>query len=466
MNVTDSKTNLSIPFYILLAVIFLLPIPLGSNRPWAWSFFQCVIFILSLYVTYHLRELKFAGLKNYMTMVFFWLSIIIFSVIQILPLTEGIVALLSPTSASLYEIAGANDFFLSVDVGQSTINFIKLLSFFCLFCLILQLVNSEQRIRYLLITMVASGTFQALYGSLAVLLNLETSLIFGHKITNVATGSFVYKNHYANFLMLCLCAGLGLIVTALEKEKTKTPKDLMRSLATTMLSSKAIIRICLALMVIALVMSRSRMGNTAFFISMAIAGGLALILIKNRSHGLFILVVSMFIVDLFIVSAYFGLERIKERLVQTSLDAETRDEVVRDSFSIIQDFPFFGSGAGSFYTIFPSYQSSNLNVFYDHAHNEYLQFTIEYGFFGVLLLAPIMMFAFYKALRAMHKRRNSILKGLGFSSCMAIIGMCIHMSVDFPLQAYANACYFVVFVALAMLSNGLRIRKTARLPNR
>jgi putative inorganic carbon (HCO3(-)) transporter len=39
---------------------------------------------------------------------------------------------------------------------------------------------------------------------------------------------------------------------------------------------------------------------------------------------------------------------------------------------------------------------------------------------------------------------------------MAIFGMLIHMTVDFPLQAPANAAYFVVFLALAWIVNNIK----------
>jgi O-antigen ligase len=456
-NTQDNKR--SIVFYLFLAILFLLPIPLGANRPWAWSIFQLAIFALTLYSTFSLRGKKDIGVHNYMSMVLLWIAFIVVAFIQIIPLPPVLLELFSPSSVDLYKMAGAEHFYISIDHGQSTINFIKLLSLFCLLILTMQLVDSEQRIRLLLITMLASGTFQALYGALEILLGVQQSLIFGLEVKEMATGSFVYRNHYANFLMLCLCAGIGLIVTGLEKDKMLSPKDRLRSMATTLLGSKAIIRICLAVMVIGLVMSRSRMGNAAFFTSVAIIGVIALLLIRNRSNGLLVFVVSMFIVDLFIVSAYFGLERVKERLEQTSLSAESRDEVIRDAFPIVQDFPLFGSGGGSFYSIFPSHQDLEVYAFYDHAHNDFLQFTIEFGLVGAFILLIIMLFTFYKSLRAMYVRRNSIFKGLSFAVAMAVLGMAIHMTVDFPLQAYANASYFVVFIALGMVANGLKLRR-------
>ena len=303
----------------------------------------------------------------------------------------------------------------------------------------------------------ASGAIQALYGTLEILSGTHYSLLFGLPVADVSTGSFVYKNHYANFLMLCLSAGIGLMVATLQSNQGGTRRDLMRSIISTLLGSKALIRISLAIMVIALVMSRSRMGNTAFFASMTIIGILALVMIKNRSRSLSILIISMFVIDVFIVGAWFGLDKVQERLEATSFAQEGRDEVVIDSLPMLQDFPLFGTGGGSFYSSFPSYKVANIQPFYDHAHNDYLQMSIEYGLPATLLLTLLVIWCFLKSVRAMRKRRPSIFKGTAFACCMAMLGMAIHMTVDFPLQAPANACYFVVFLALSLLINQLKM---------
>ena len=449
----------SVLFYFLLLIIFILPIPLGANRPWAWSFFQIAIFALTFMAAISQKNKPWLGLQPYQRMIYLWLCLIVLASLQLIALPASLVEFLSPNAFAIQEAAAVESFYLSLDTGQSGISFYKLLSFFCLFCLVLMLVNTEQRLKLLLMSMLAAGTFQALYGALEVLLQTQKSLIFKLDVTSIATGSFVYKNHFANFLMLSLAAGLGLLITTLQKDQMSSPKDLLRSIATTMLGSKALIRICLAIMVIALVMSRSRMGNTAFFLAMTATGILALLLMKQRSKGLSILIISIFIIDLVIVSAYFGLENVKDRLVETSLSEETRDEVLKDAIPMLDDFTITGAGAGSFYAVFPKYQKTDVLSFYDHAHNDYLQFAIEYGLLAFTLLTGIVSFAFYKSIRAMRKRRNSIFKGVSFACCMAIIGMSVHMTVDFPLQAYANACYFIIFLALSMLINNVKVRR-------
>jgi putative inorganic carbon (HCO3(-)) transporter len=445
-------------FYFLLAIVFWIPIPLGSNRPWAWSIMQIMIFSLFIGCVWSQRRLAWLGLKEYRLPIVLWLCYLVLLALQIVPLPASLLSYLSPNAYALQENSMDGLFYLSIDYGQSQISLLKSVSYFCLFLVTLILIRDGKTIKTLLFTILIAATLQALYGAFEVLLGLKHSIIFNLPVRDIATGTFVYKNHFANYLMLGLSAGIGIMVATLQTNQLNNKRNLLRSIVNTLLSSKALVRICLVIMVIALVMSKSRMGNTAFFVSMSVCGFLALALIRNRNKSLTMLIISMFVIDLFIVSAWFGLDKVQERLTQTSLSQETRDEVVRDALPIISDFPLFGTGGGSFYGVFPQYKKAEINGFYDHAHNDYLQMTIEHGIPASLLLAILVLLSLYKSLYAMRHRKNSIMKGTAFAVCMVIIGMLIHMTVDFPLQAPANAGYFVVFLALAWVINNINVK--------
>jgi O-antigen ligase len=391
-----------------------------------------------------------------------WLLYLFLIFLQTIPLPAGIVGFLSPNALALQQLTQNSIFYLSTDYGQSQIALLKSVSYFCLFIATLILVKDIRTLKAILVVILIAAASQALYGTLEVLIGLKHSLVFGFSVKDEVTGSFVYKNHFANYMMLGLSAGIGIMVASLQETQTGNAKDLVRSIAITLLGNKALIRICLAIMVIALVMSKSRMGNVAFFASMTICGVIALALIKNRNRGLTILIVSMFIIDMFILSAWFGLDKVQERLTQTNLAQESRDEVVIDALPIVSDFPVTGSGGGSFYSIFPQYKVAEVHSFYDHAHNDYLQMTIEYGIAAVLIMALLVILSLFKALHAMKHRKMSIMKGAAFASSMAIIGMLIHMTVDFPLQAPANAGYFVVFLALAWIVSTIKAQPHLR----
>ncbi len=442
-------------YYLYLFLIFWVAIPIGSSPQWAWGLFELLAFFITAGSLISYKTHLIATVKNNKTALSIFAIFTAWVVIQQIPLPLQLIEHIAPKAYEIHSLATSSKAIatISLDPTQTTIMLYKTLAYFGLFVSTLLLVNTEKRLKAVMLTILFTGLFQALYGSLEVLLGLENSLIFQMPVKDIATGTFVYKNHYANFLMLCLSIGIGYLVSTLISKPSESRKAKLRHFLETMLNGKAVIRIALAIMVIALVMSRSRMGNTAFFAAMTIVGISALLLMKKRSKGLTILIISMFVIDVFIVSAWFGLDKVKERLENTALSQETRDEVVRDSIPLLGDYAITGTGMGSFYSVFPGYKSDDVQGFYDHAHNDYLQFGIEAGAVATLLLFLLPVLALKTAINAMRKRQNSLMQGLAFGCSMAIIGMSIHMSVDFPLQAPANTVLFIVILALAQLTD-------------
>ena len=203
------------------------------------------------------------------------------------------------------------------------------------------------------------------------------------------------------------------------------------------------------MMVIALVLTHSRMGNTAFFSSLFIAGAIGLICSKYATRSVVILLVSLILIDMLIVGQWFGFEKLKHRLEETTAMTEQRDEVNKYALVQWQDYRLTGSGLGSFYTVFPQYSGADVSGFYRETHNDYLQFATEAGVIGLILLAFIALGSLSAGVLAHYRRRDPLLRGISFASIMGILAILIHSSTDFNLQIPANAATFVVLLALA-----------------
>ncbi len=217
-------------------------------------------------------------------------------------------------------------------------------------------------------------------------------------------------------------------------------------------------------MVIVLVMSHSRMGNTAFFGSLMLVGALFLLLHKENRLRNGLIFASLVLVDVLVVSQYFGLDELKDRLVNTRLNDvveqgevvqkanELRGDVYALALPLAQDRPIIGQGAGSFESVFPPY-ATGLPLHFDHAHNDYLQFFIEYGVIGCIPLALFVLISLYYALKAMRHKDSLYRNGIGFGAGMGILALLIHSTTDFNLQIPSNAATFVVLCAIAVLAN-------------
>jgi len=453
-------------FYCFLTLIFWVPIPLGSNRPWAWSIIEIVAFSL---LAFHLllaaknNENIWQRFNAYKPLIITFSIVQIWLLIQIIPLPNSLLYSLSPNLADIYSYYPGTSHTLSLDPSETKVSLFKGLSYLALMLLSILLVTSEKRLKQLLLVIILSGTFQAVYGSLQAMSGESLSWVVGVKNSTIATGGFIYKNHFANFLLLCISIGIGFLVASLSSNTSSSTRAKLRNMISALIQGKAVIRIALALMVIGLVMSRSRMGNAAFFIAMSSTGIFAFFYFKHRSKGLTILLISLFIIDTFILGAWFGLDKVKSRIQQTSFSQETRDEVNIYGVELIKKFPLTGTGAGSFYTVFPMVKGNDIPIFYDHAHNDYLQFAIEFGLPATLLLGLIVLWSLWQTIYTMRHRRNNLMKGTAFGCMMAIIGMLIHITVDFNLQPPANAVYFILIITLAWQSRYLlRYKKTIK----
>ncbi len=436
-------------FYSFLILIVWLPIPLGSNRDWAWAIAELWVAAQSLILVIAYRGvLPFGALRSYKVLLLGLLGFQIWVLLQTIPWPLDWLALFSEKTAYIYSLVDAEVGFLSLDSRMSQVSLVKGVTYLLFAVNAAFLVNSSQRLKLVALSLVVSGTFQAFYGATAVLLNVHESLVFGFPEKDIATGSFVYKNHLANYLMIALCVGIGLIVTQLHVSKSGSWHIRTKRILEGVMSPKMLVRLCLIIMVIALVMTRSRMGNTAFFVATTLGGAIALLIYKQKPRALTALVVSVIAIDTIVVGALFGLEKVKQRIVETSLEVESRDQVVIWSLDIIRDFPVFGTGMGSFYAVFPMYSKSDIG-FYDHAHNDYIQFIVEAGLPATLLLGCIVLYSFLRCINTIRTRNSRTMKGLALGSMMAIIGMLIHISVDFNLQPMANALTFILVLFIA-----------------
>ncbi len=431
-----------------LALILWVPIPLGSNRPWSWAVLELWVFVLVLgwlaayvmgrvHTTAALRGAWPALLCCALWLAYVWL--------QLLPLPAEWLNVLSPHAARWHadgawpaqNLAAP----LTVDRYATLDGALKSAAYVGFFALSLALFDRHERIAATGYTLVVSGLLQALYGGITALTGAPGE---------VASGSFVNRNHFAGYLELCLSAGLGLLVGSLTGQSAHTWKQFLRDIAAWILSPRMLLRLALVIMVIALILSRSRMGNSAFFISMLVTGVIALLLSRNATRSTVVLITSLVVIDIVLVGAYFGVEKVVDRIEQTQMQEERREST--QALGIWQDYPVFGSGLGSFRVVFPKYRGADLGEPYTHAHNDYIEFASETGAIGIGLLGLLVLMSFGAALRAQFVRHNPLMRGLSFGAMMGIISLMIHSGVDFNLQIPANALTFMLLLAFAWVS--------------
>ena len=392
--------------------------------------------------------------------------------LQFVALPAGWVEVLSPRAYEAHALAAgalghalAATLTLSVEPHATRDFWFKTVAYGCMFCLTLLVVDSRRRLELLLKTLVVCGTLQALYASVMVLSGLEYGFFIRKFIgQGNATGTFVNRNHLAGYLNLCLAAGIGLMISKLGGEAVHTWRQRVRSIARLLLGEKTRLRIYLVVMVIGLVLTRSRMGNAAFFAGTLITGGIGLLLMRNAPRSTMLFLASIVALDLLIVGTWFGVDQVAKRIQQTEvttnvdnlLPTEDRDEVDRLALNYAKDYLLTGSGGGTFYVVFPAYSNRGITGFFDHAHNDYLQLLTETGVPGLALCVLIVLMAAVQALTTLRRRSDPLMRGTAFGVALAICWLAIHSTVDFNMQIPANALTMTVMLALAWVAASLR----------
>ena len=449
-------------FWLLLALLLWLPIPLGSNRVWAWSLMEVAAYALlgawlllwALGVSHASDALAKAWPAVLLLCI--WL---LYLALYVVPLPPALVAKLSPEAFRMHSLTDAlgvvrTTMTLSVDPHASRAFLLKSLAYTAIFVLVLALASNRSRVMTLARVLVYGAVLHAIY---AVLMHLgETSdEHFGTVINHAAqaSGTYVNRNHFAGFLEMMLALGIGLLIAGLSDRRADSWKRFFSHLIEWILSPKMLLRLSLCILVIALTTTHSRMGNTAFFSALVVAGLIGIVLSRHATRNTVILLASLIAIDLFIVGSWFGVEKLAQRIEATTMaEVQVREEPAAYTVRMIEDYPVFGAGPGTFYVTFPRYRPESIVNFFDWAHNDYAQMAAETGLLGLGIVGLLVLLTLAAAIRAQWLRRDPLMRGMSFACIMGVVSILIHSWVDFNLQIPANAALFMVLLALGWIS--------------
>jgi O-antigen ligase len=445
-------------FAVYMAILVWAPLPFASNRTWGGALLALLVSLvlcgwLLLYLGGKVRLNAQVWRRGRLPLALLVL-VQLWVLVQILELPRPLVEWLSPQAYAWHVKEGWLS--LSLDPEHTRYYLLRGCAFTAGFFLTLALVNTHARVKTLLQVLVFSGTCQAAYGAFMVLSGLELGFFVEKYVgQGVATGTFVNRNHYAGYLVMCLSAGIGLLLSQLSTDQARNWKERLRGWLRLMLSPKIRLRLYLAVMVVALVLTRARMGNIAFFTALGFAGAVAVLSGRRFSWRVVFFLASLLVVDMLILGKWFGFDQLVERLEQTQPTQEARVWSNAYTIDYLTDFPLTGSGGGSFYGVFPNYQAPNLEGFHQHAHNDYLEFAVELGIPAALMLAAFVSLALWNAWRVQRERHTRLYRGAGFAVTMTVLWAAIHSATDFSLQMPANALTFVTILALAFVCRAL-----------
>jgi len=230
-------------------------------------------------------------------------------------------------------------------------------------------------------------------------------------------GPYVNKNHFAGFVGMLIPLSIGVSMTETRVEK------------------KVLYAFFSAIMCFSLLYSLSRGGMISLSMSM-----LVLIYFILRDKGSSKQIVVIGIVAAVVVSYlfYFGFDRIIDRFASDDLSLTKRFTVWKSVFlSSMGKYWFMGSGLGSFPSLSPMYHPEGISSYFDHAHNDYLEYLIENGIIGIALLG-IAAILFVRRVGQSNVSRYET-RWIVWSCIASITSIAVHSIVDFNLHITSNA---------------------------
>ncbi|OIQ89958.1 O-antigen ligase [mine drainage metagenome] len=477
----------------LIGFVWLMPWPLASNREWAvgaWLVLLVPLVLVELWRDGGLFADRWNpgvphGMRAHMALLLVWIACL---ALQLLPLPA---VLRDPVQLAVAPALPAKQGFapLTIDRYVTLAYLVKAVWLLLFQWLLLRRFDNRPRLVRLVWAWLAIGGVEALLGVILYASASSYRVFFVDVEQGLrASGTFVYHNHFAGYMELMLALGIGWMISLLGQDANADRRQgavswlyaTLRFLS----SSKAPLRALLVVLVVGLIASRSRMGNAAFFVALWGVGGATLLALHRHgavhrrvSRAVAILMVSILVIDIVIIGNVVGISKVMRRIEATHISnrpsagrvrprahrEESIDQRIAPgiaALSIWRDHPWFGSGGGTFFLAFLPYRPENVVGFYDHAHDDFVEFLVEVGVIGAVPLIALLLWSQWRGWRLLLGRNTTgFERGLAFASVMGVTELLIHASVDFNLQNPTNAAMFLWLLGLPHWIEARRQRK-------
>lgn len=262
---------------------------------------------------------------------------------------------------------------------------------------------------WVLLAVACSALFQALYGVLAHAAGAESVLgIWPRHSMDWVHGSYSNRNLFAAYLALSWPLAVGIWFVRGTPGLSRLPMELRVTGSV----------LCGAIIGAAMLGSGSRLGAAAGVFGMLLA---LMLWGRHRRliHGASAWPAYFAALGALVAATWYGLTPLAERLLATTGE-ESRLEV----FAImLTDFPvawwIHGVGLGGFEAVFKQFQPGHIGGWYDYAHNDLLQWGVEMGLPGLLLLGTVAWMLIRRF--RMSTERIALYSGLA-ALCLVALG--------------------------------------------
>jgi O-antigen ligase/tetratricopeptide (TPR) repeat protein len=346
---------------------------------------------------------------------------------------------------------------LSLYPGATRQELVRLAAVLLLFLLVRNASASAASLRRLSIALVLNGSLLALVGILQYASSPRDTIYWSiHKPSEVF-GPFASRNHFPFYVNACVGAAVGLLFSLnatpaggrTGRQRRRYEAGRANPLAGLLGHPAWPWLVCaLGLMISSVALSLSRGG----FLSLLSGAVLVLLVCPVRSlrrTGLATVLGAVAVAVVLV--AWFGFGRVEGRLAtiwKGQALKETRIPLWADCWQFVPEFPWLGTGYGSFTFVEPMHRTRiAADPVYEHAHNEYLEALIEGGAVRLLISLAAITLVFWFGCRAARRYADRPAGGLALGALFGFTALVVHSTADYGLHLPAITVLATVLIA-------------------
>jgi hypothetical protein len=423
-------------YIIVIFVIGTIPLLFAAVQPWVWPIYSLLIiasFLLILWQDQNQRSWMSNKIAIFTLVTFFLITLC-----QYLPLPAYLLSLLSPFR---YESLSTSNRLLGDSLSWQSLSYSPLVSFAwwtflisasMFFFVLKYFCRSRRSIKLLIQLMIALAILEAIYGLIQALIPSLGVLWVDYIEVGLgnARGTFINRNHFAGFIEMVWPVALGYTLALGYRGKEI---NLRKLLASDRLNKQILIMLGIVLMLLALLLSRSRAGITSAFIGFLTFSLLTRFAHKRLPRGFWI-VGGAIVFLIFLYGIKIGFDPIIERFLKIGgrIGAgDSRLDIWMDSLVILKDHPL-GIGLGNFKNVFPVYNLSNMSE---------TRYILISGFF-------IFLGKSFSKIKQMKSHHDPLRFFVAVGALSGLVSIAFHSFFDFNLHMPANLIYFVTLMAI------------------
>ena len=196
-------------------------------------------------------------------------------------------------------------------------------------------------------------------------------------------GAVINRNHFAAWAIMAVVIILGALAAELARRERS---DVRRAIVAVLAQARVLwLLAAAAVTVAAIVLTASRSG----FAGLVAAALTAVVLMRRRASGRAMVAISAAgVICLVAAMTWARPDRLLSRLDVAGSELGLRQTIWTQSLEIARQYPIAGVGAGAFPAAMAYYQTGARDVFYNHAHNQYVELIVDGG---ALLALPLLL---------------------------------------------------------------------------